>query len=212
MSMTFILGGARSGKSRFAQELAAKQRGKVLFVATCEPLDEEMDARIKAHQRSRPRNWKTLETPTNVATAMKGKIGDAGVVIIDCMTLLVSNLMGTEEPDAETLEKKVASELEELTGFIRTSKAHFIIVSNEVGLGLVPPYPAGRVYRDALGMANQMLARNADEVYFMVAGIPIQLKALSMQKLTKYRRTKTVRGEPFVKLRTGLSNHERLLR
>ncbi len=176
MSMTLILGGARSGKSRFAQELAARLRKRVLFVATCEPLDEEMNARIKAHQRSRPRNWKTLETPTDVAKAMKGKIGDAEVVIIDCLTLLVSNLMGTEEPDSETLEKRVTDELENLVTFVRTSKAHFIIVSNEVGLGLVPPYPAGRVYRDALGMANQMLASNADEVYFMVAGIPISLK------------------------------------
>jgi adenosylcobinamide kinase/adenosylcobinamide-phosphate guanylyltransferase len=176
MSMTFILGGARSGKSRFAQEFAAKLRKRVLFVATCEPLDEEMNARIKAHQRSRPRNWKTLEAPTDVAKTMKGKIGDAEVVIIDCMTLLVSNLMEIEEPDAKTLEKKVTDELENLVAFVRTSKAHFIIVSNEVGQGLVPPYPAGRVYRDALGMVNQMLARHADEVYFMVAGIPILLK------------------------------------
>jgi adenosylcobinamide kinase/adenosylcobinamide-phosphate guanylyltransferase len=174
--MRFILVGARCGKSRFAQELAAKLGKRVLFVATCEPLDEEMNARIKAHQRSRPRNWNTLETPTDVAEAMKGKIGDAKVVIIDCMTLLVSNLMGTEELDSDTLEKKVTDELENLIAFVKTSKAHFIIVSNEVGLGLVPPYPAGRVYRDALGMANQMLARHADEVYFMVAGIPIPLK------------------------------------
>lgn len=176
MSMTLILGGARSGKSRYAQELAAKSKKRVLFVATCEPLDEEMSARIKAHQRSRPRNWKTLETPTDVAKAMKDKIGDAEVVIIDCMTLLVSNLMGSEEANAETLEKKVNAEMEELVAFIKTTNAHFIIVSNEVGLGLVPPYPAARVYRDALGMANQMLARNADEVYFMVAGIPMELK------------------------------------
>ena len=176
MSMTFILGGARAGKSRFAQELAATLKKRVLFVATCEPLDEEMSARIKVHQRSRPRNWKTLEVPTDVAKAMKGKIGDAEVVIIDCLTLLVSNLIGTEDVDAGTLEKRVTAELEELVAFVRTTKAHFIIVSNEVGLGLVPPYPAARVYRDALGMANQVLARNADEVYFMVAGIPIELK------------------------------------
>jgi adenosylcobinamide kinase/adenosylcobinamide-phosphate guanylyltransferase len=174
--MTFILGGARSGKSRLAQELAAKLGKRVLFVATGEPLDEEMSARIKAHKSSRSPAWKTLEAPTDVAKAMKGKIGDAEVVIIDCMTLLVSNLMGTEDVDAGTLEKRVTAELKELVAFVRTTKAHFIIVSNEVGLGLVPPYPAGRVYRDALGMANQMLARHADEVYFMVAGIAIALK------------------------------------
>jgi len=176
MSMTFILGGARSGKSRLAQELAAKLGKRVLFVATGEPLDEEMNARIETHKRSRPPTWKTLEAPTNVAKAMRGKIGDAEVVIVDCLTLLVSNLMGTEDIDAGTLEKKVTAELEDLVAFMRTTKAHFIIVSNEVGLGLVSPYPAGRVYRDALGMANQMLAKNADEVYFMVAGIAIPLK------------------------------------
>ena len=176
MSMTFILGGARSGKSRLAQELAAKLGKRVLFVATAEPLDEEMGARIKAHKRSRSPTWRTLEAPTDVAQAVRRKIDDAEVVIIDCMTLLVSNLMGTEDVAAETLEKKVTAELKELVAFVKTTKAHFIIVSNEVGLGLVPPYPAGRVYRDALGMANQMLARNADEVYFMVAGIPIELK------------------------------------
>jgi len=176
MSMTFILGGARSGKSRFAQELAAKLGKRVLFVATGEPLDEEMSARIEAHKRSRSPTWKTLEIPTNVAKAMKSKIGDAEVVIVDCLTLLISNLMGTEDIDAEALEKKVTTELEELVAFMKTTEAHFIIVSNEVGLGLVPPYPAGRVYRDALGMANQMLAKNADEVYFMVAGIAIALK------------------------------------
>ena len=176
MSITLILGGARSGKSRFAQELAAKLGKRVLFVATGEALDEEMHARIEAHKRSRSSTWKTLEAPTNVAKALRNKSYDAEVVIIDCMTLLVSNLMGTEDIDAETLEKKVTAELKELVAFMRTREAHFIIVSNEVGLGVVPAYPAGRVYRDALGMANQMLAKNADDVYFMVAGIPIPLK------------------------------------
>ena len=176
MSMRLILGGARSGKSRFAQELAAKLGQRVLFVATGEPLDEEMSSRIEAHRKSRPSSWKTLEAPTNVAEAVISEIGDAEVVIVDCLTLLVSNLMGTEDIDAETLGRKVTAELEDLVAFMRTTKAHFIIVSNEVGLGLVPPYPAGRVYRDALGTANQMLARHADEVYLMVAGIAIALK------------------------------------
>jgi adenosylcobinamide kinase/adenosylcobinamide-phosphate guanylyltransferase len=148
----------------------------VLFVATGEALDEEMHARIETHKRSRSPTWKTLEAPTNVTKALRNKMGDAEVVIVDCVTLLVSNLMGTEDIDAETLEKKVTTELKELVAFMRTRGAHFIIVSNEVGLGVVPAYPAGRVYRDALGIANQMLARNADEVYFMVTGIPIPLK------------------------------------
>ena len=176
MSTTFILGGARSGKSRLAQELAAKLGKKVLFVATGEPRDEEMRARILSHQKSRPATWRTLEAPTGLAKAISKEIGDAQVVIIDCITLLVSNLMGDENVDAEMLEKRVNAELKSLTSLMQKSSVRFIIVSNELGLGLVPPYPAGRVYRDALGVANQMLARQADEVYFMVAGIAITLK------------------------------------
>jgi len=176
MSMTLILGGARSGKSRFAQELAAKGGKRVLFVATGEPLDEEMSARIEVHKQSRPRNWRTLEAPTDVARALRKGMGDAEVVIVDCITLLVSNLMGEDSVDAELLEKKVTAELEALIKFAKGTKAHLIIVSNEVGLGLVPTSPSGRVYRDVLGTANQMLARHADEVYFMVAGIAILLK------------------------------------
>jgi len=176
MSTTFILGGARSGKSRLAQELAAKPGKRVLFVATGEPRDEEMRARILSHQKSRPATWRTLEAPTGLAKAISKEIGDAQVVIIDCITLLVSNLMGDEDIDAETLEKRVNAELKALTSLMKRSSVRFIIVSNELGLGLVPPYPAGRVYRDALGVANQMLARQADEVYFMVAGIAITLK------------------------------------
>ena len=176
MSITLILGGARSGKSRFAQELAAKQGRKVLFVATGEPLDEEMRARIDTHKKSRPAGWRTLEAPTNVARALRGKIGDADVVIIDCITLLVSNLMGDENTDVSIWEKKVSAEIKSLITLLKNSKANFIIVSNEVGLGLVPTTPIGRAYRDILGTANQMLARNAGEVYLMVAGISVVLK------------------------------------
>jgi adenosylcobinamide kinase/adenosylcobinamide-phosphate guanylyltransferase len=176
MSITLILGGARSGKSRFAQELAAKLGKKVLFVATGEPLDEEMRTRIDTHKKSRPIGWRTLEAPTSVARALRGKIGDAEVVIIDCITLLVSNLMGDEDTDVGIWEEKVSVEIKSLLALLKKSKANFIIVSNEVGLGLVPTTPIGRAYRDILGMANQMLARNADEVYLMVAGIPVILK------------------------------------
>jgi adenosylcobinamide kinase/adenosylcobinamide-phosphate guanylyltransferase len=176
MSITLILGGARSGKSRFAQEIAAKLGKKVLFVATGEPLDEEMRARIDIHKKSRPAGWRTLEAPTNVAKTLRGKIGDADIVIIDCITLLVSNLMGDENTDVSTWQKKVVAEIKSLINLLKNSEANFIIVSNEVGLGLVPTTPIGRAYRDILGMANQMLAVNADQVYLMVAGIPMALK------------------------------------
>lgn len=178
MSITLILGGARSGKSRFAQELAAKPGKRVLFVATAEALDEEMSARIESHKNVRPATWRTLESPRNIARALKRETGDARVIIIDCITLLVSNLMGEKEPEAEILEKRVNTEIENLVKFMKKTKADFIVVSNEVGLGLVPVYPSSRVYRDALGMANQTLAKHADVVYFMMAGIAIPLKGV----------------------------------
>ena len=176
MKLTLILGGVRSGKSRFAQELAAGLGPKVLFVATGQPLDEEMNSRIEAHKKSRPPTWRALEAPTDIAGAISHELGDAEAVIIDCLTLLVSNIMGGKEYlEVEQLWRKVAAELEALTSFMKTSPAHFIIISNEVGLGVVPPYPSGRVYRDILGLANQMLAQHAEEVYLMIAGIPIPL-------------------------------------
>jgi len=176
MSVRFILGGARSGKSRYAQELAANLGQRVLYVATAEALDEEMNSRIEAHMKSRPSTWKTLEAQTDVAKAISSEIGDAEVVVLDCLTLLISNLMGKDSTDIETWEKKVTAELETLISFMEATPSHFIIVSNEVGLGLVPSNPLGRAYRDILGMANQMLAKHADEVYFMVAGISIPVK------------------------------------
>ncbi|MBC8511441.1 MAG: bifunctional adenosylcobinamide kinase/adenosylcobinamide-phosphate guanylyltransferase [Dehalococcoidia bacterium] len=171
----FILGGARSGKSRYAQELAAKLGTKVLFVATGEALDEEMQARIDEHRKARPGSWRTLETATDIGKQIEKQIGDAEVVIIDCLTLLVSNLLG-DELDYSTAEKRVMVEINELVACINRLDASFIIVSNEVGMGLVPETRLGRLYRDLLGKANQLIARHASEVYFMLAGMPMRVK------------------------------------
>jgi len=180
-----ILGGARSGKSRFAQELAQQLGKKVLFVATGESLDEVMEARIKELKLSRPQDWRTLEASVNVGERLREQIRDAEVVIIDCLTLLVSNVLtrGDKESlesyqmDYATMAERVVAEIEGLTRCINNTNAIFIVVSNEVGMGLVPPYRLGRTYRDLLGKANQLLAQQADNVYLMVAGIPWQLKA-----------------------------------
>ena len=171
----FILGGARSGKSRYAQELAGKLGTKVLFVATGEALDEEMQARIDEHRKARPGSWRTLETATDIGKQIEKQIGDAEVVIIDCLTLLVSNLLG-DELDYSTAEKRVMVEINELVACINRLDASFIIVSNEVGMGLVPETRLGRLYRDLLGKANQLIARHASEVYFMLAGMPMRVK------------------------------------
>ena len=170
-----LLGGARSGKSTFAQELAAKLGNKVLFVATAEPLDDEMKARIEEHKKSRTKTWRTVEAPRYTGRALKEQISDAEVVLIDCLTLLVSNLLGDETEYARA-EKRVIAELKELIGVMNASRAHFIVVSNEVGLGLVPENKLGRVYRDLLGKANQLMTQRATEVYFMTAGIPLKIK------------------------------------
>ncbi len=171
-----IIGGARSGKSHFAQELAGKLSSNVLFVATGEPRDEEMQARINEHKKGRPKGWRTIETPINVARQLELHIGNADVVIIDCLTLLVSNQLG-EELDYQKAEKQVLSEIYELITSIKKLDAIFIIVSNEVGMGLVPETKLGRIYRDLLGKANQLVAQHADEVYFMVVGLPVKIKS-----------------------------------
>ncbi len=176
--ITLILGGARSGKSSYAQSLADATGKSVTFVATAQALDEEMSARIQKHRRERPADWQTLETPLGVARYAREIESD--VVILDCVTLLVNNLMMQfvkddlvdEAPFLQAVQKEIA----ELTANIHEQEGHWMIISNEVGLGLVPPYQMGRVYRDGLGWANQRLAREADKVIFMVAGIPTVIK------------------------------------
>ena len=170
-----LLGGARSGKSHYAQQLAMELDSKALFVATGEALDEEMQARIAEHKKDRPQNWRTLEIPTGIGNGIEKGIGDAGVVIIDCLTLLISNLLH-DETDYPEAEKRVTSEINELIAIMDRLDASFIIVSNEVGMGLVPDNKLGRIYRDLLGKANQLLASHATEVYLMVACLPVQVK------------------------------------
>jgi len=170
-----ILGGARSGKSNFAQDLAKKLSNKVLFVATGQALDDEMQARIEQHQKDRPKSWRTLETPTNLGTQIEKHVGNAQVVLIDCLTLLVSNLLG-DDSDYPRAESKVIAEINGLIACTCKVNASFIIISNEVGLGIVPENRTARLYRDLLGKANQLLAQYANEVYFLVAGIATQIK------------------------------------
>jgi len=177
-----LIGGARSGKSRFAQELASRLGEPVLFVATAEAGDEEMRQRIEEHKRGRSADWNTLEVATHISSHIEQKIGGARTVIVDCITLLVSNVLGQyshqadEQIEVPLIEREVAGEIGELVGCIDRVDASFIIVTNEVGLGLVPADKPSRLYRDLLGKANQMLAESADEVYLMVAGLPVPIK------------------------------------
>ncbi|NOZ27706.1 MAG: bifunctional adenosylcobinamide kinase/adenosylcobinamide-phosphate guanylyltransferase [Chloroflexi bacterium] len=180
--MTLVLGGARSGKSAYAQQLALARGGdRVLYVATAEPLDEEMEERIAAHRTERPAAWHTLEAPRGVGFAIRRWLDAAkvppAVVLVDCLTLLISNvLLKQDSSDPATSEAAALDEIEQLLATARETDASWIVVSNEVGMGLVPPYPLGRAYRDALGRVNQRVAAAADEVLLMIAGIPWQLK------------------------------------
>ncbi len=178
--LTLILGGARSGKSQMAQDTALSTGEAVLFVATGEALDREMLQRIEEHRGSRPSGWRTLEAPCDVGRQIMGLAGDARVIIVDCLTLLVSNVIGRcgppEEVDAGVASRAVAEEIGRLVSCIEEVPAAFIVVSNEVGLGLVPDNRLGRIYRDCLGRANRELAQRAETVYLMVAGIPMVLK------------------------------------
>jgi adenosylcobinamide kinase / adenosylcobinamide-phosphate guanylyltransferase len=177
-----LLGGARSGKSYYAQEYARKSGGKVLFVATATAGDEDMRLRIEKHKKERPANWQTLEATSHIGKEIEAAVCDQELVIIDCITLLVNNIFCRydenqfENISDSVLEKEVVTEINELIECLNRIEISCIIVSNEVGLGLVPDNRMGRLYRDILGRANQMLARSADEVYLMVAGIPLRVK------------------------------------
>ena len=176
--VTLILGGARSGKSSYAQSLAEETGKAVTFIATAQALDKEMSMRIQKHRSERPAHWKTLEIPCDISSSVRQIRSD--LVILDCITLLVSNLLmqfvKDELVDEPPFMLAVQKEVNELVDALRVDKQDWIIISNEVGLGLVPPYQMGRVYRDALGWANQRLAREADKVILMVAGIPTVIK------------------------------------
>jgi adenosylcobinamide kinase/adenosylcobinamide-phosphate guanylyltransferase len=176
-TLVLMLGGARSGKSSYAQSLAEATGQSVTFIATAQALDEEMSARIQKHRAERPANWETLEIPFEIASRVQVK---SNIVILDCVTLLISNLLmqfvKNDIVDEAPYLAAVQKEINGLISLLRSSDQDWLIISNEVGMGLVPPYQMGRVYRDAIGWANQRLAREADKVIFMVAGIPTTIK------------------------------------
>jgi alpha-ribazole phosphatase len=184
--LILVLGGARSGKSDFAQQMVEdisdsehSPRSAVLFVATAEARDPEMERRIAVHRRARPSHWQTVEAPRHAGEAILDAAAkrEYAAVLVDCVTLLTSNLlMEAEDPFDEEVEAALVAEVEDLVACAKQLGAPVVVVSNEVGLGLVPPSALGRAYRDLLGRANQALADAADEVILLVAGIPTTIK------------------------------------
>ncbi len=167
-SVTLILGGVRSGKSRFAQSLAARA-SSVTFVATAKAVDEEMREKIRRHQQERPTHWRTVEEPVDLAGIFAKHASRFDLLIIDCLTIFVANAL---EDGLERANQCIDSFVEAL----RTAKASVVLVSNEVGSGVVPEYPSGRQFRDLLGELNQRVATVADNVVLMVAGLPLVLR------------------------------------
>ena len=174
-TLTLILGGVRAGKSNHAQRLAS-EGGRVLFVATAEAGDPEMADRINAHRRGRPADWHTLEEPIDLAAALPPLLHRYDTVLLDCLTLWVSNLL-LEGSDAAPTRGGILSETRRLLDVYRAGDASWIVVSNEVGLGVVPATDLGRVYADELGRVNQLVAAEADDVYFVAAGLPLRMKS-----------------------------------
>ena len=203
--LLLILGGARSGKSSFAERLAARSGRRVAFIATATASDDDMRERIARHRAARPSDWLTIEEPLHLAEAIRRASTQADVLLLDCMTLWLANWLAQsgnmELEDAAALDAVdtggILSEIEELLVALSTlgPDKTLIVVSNEVGLGIVPAYPLGRIYRDMLGRVNQRLARAAERVYLMIAGLAIDIKRLDEEALFNIADPQPGRGE-----------------
>ena len=164
--IVYVTGGARSGKSRFAEAWAAKQSAPVTYLATAQAFDDEMRERIERHRIDRPAHWPTLEEPLNVPQTLADL---NGVILLDCLSLWISNLLLADLDDTAILERVDAL-------LAQANSKTLILVSNEVGSGIVPDNALARRYRDLLGWANQRAAAAANEVYLLVSGLPLRLK------------------------------------
>jgi adenosylcobinamide kinase/adenosylcobinamide-phosphate guanylyltransferase len=184
--LILITGGARSGKSVFAEKLAAASGKKVIYLATARIEDEEMFQRVERHRRRRPPEWITIEEPLEVAGIIDENNDPGRLILVDCLALLVTNLLfqDWDLPADEYSEfsshdeERVLSAIRQLSRVAGEVMTDVIMVTNEVGWGLVPSYPVGRVYRDLLGLANQQVASVADAVYLVVSGLAIEIKSL----------------------------------
>ncbi len=186
MSVVLVTGGARSGKSSFAELIAAQSKQNVFYLATARAGDQEMQTRIELHQDRRPADWTTIEAPLAISNALTS-IPDDSLVLMDCLTNYLANLMLENEDLTYTeLEKRVLKLLKQFLMLIDKKNIELIVVANEVGTGIVPAYKSGRDFRDISGRAVRLIARTAKEVYLLVAGLPVEIKQIGMTNLSKY--------------------------
>lgn len=180
----FITGGARSGKSRFAENFL-KNEDNVIYIATGIAFDDEMRDRIAKHKELRNKNWITIEAFKGFKEILKDKLNNKDFILLDCVTIMVSNLMLLENnidwdkispEEVNLVEESIQNEIYEFIDMAKNFSGETIIVSNELGMGVVPPTPVGRYYRDIAGRMNQIIADKSDEVYFVVSGIPMKIK------------------------------------
>ncbi|MBM9616790.1 bifunctional adenosylcobinamide kinase/adenosylcobinamide-phosphate guanylyltransferase [Desulfobulbus rhabdoformis] len=182
--LTLITGGARSGKSSFAEELIAQRGQKIGYIATARPFDAEMEDRIAKHRLQRPSAWQTFETPTNPAQALLEHGNQFDALLLDCMTVMITNRILThdidwDQPSVDQLnqiETDILAQVSSLLAAASKSKADLVAVTNEVGYGIVPLAPLSRFFRDCAGRVNQRMAAAADDVFLVVSGIPMQVK------------------------------------
>ncbi|GAC1470147.1 MAG: bifunctional adenosylcobinamide kinase/adenosylcobinamide-phosphate guanylyltransferase [Desulfuromonadaceae bacterium] len=172
----FITGGARSGKSAFAEKRSLEFGAPLCYLATAQTLDSEMDERVRRHRERRGGEWSTIEEPIHLSQAVVRCDGQCRAILVDCVTLWLSNLLFKYEDAAEQVEERIHEDLQRLKSTLHGMVTPVILVSNEVGMGIVPDNSLARMFRDIAGTANQTLAAMADEVHVVISGIPLKLK------------------------------------
>jgi len=180
--MILVTGGARSGKSVFAEQYAMAEQEKMAYIATAQIYDQEMKARVALHRERRANDWQTFEAPYNADQAIDAAAKLAKVILFDCLTLYTSNLLlKTDTPnEPEAKYQYIMQEIDKLLASARNSKAVILFVTNEVGMGIVPDNALARQYRDIAGMVNQKVAACADEVYLVVSGLAVEIKKMAV--------------------------------
>ncbi|MGL5440572.1 MAG: bifunctional adenosylcobinamide kinase/adenosylcobinamide-phosphate guanylyltransferase [Filifactoraceae bacterium] len=183
--IVLVTGGARSGKSKFAEDYCKKYSGKVSYIATAQILDDEMRDRVIKHREQRPSNWNTWEVNSNLSIEIDKIAKESSVSLLDCITIMILNLMYINEDmdytimtmeEINDVEKSIKDEIDRILDYVSKSKMDIVMVTNEVGLGIVPENRLSRIYRDIVGRINQRCGEMADEVYMVTCGIPIKIK------------------------------------